>query len=81
MNAEKHWAASLKNSTEPEDVWTYRVACHWQGVTEDRAREAARLCMSVPCCVWHAVSILTSKLDNCPCSPCRKDRGEPPMRL
>ena len=70
----KHWADRLWNSSDIEDVWAYRVACYWQGASEDRARKAARICIETPCCVWHAVSIFTNRLSDCQCSPCRAAR-------
>jgi hypothetical protein len=76
-----HWAARIKNSTNLEDIWTYRVACYWQGVDEERCRKAARICIEQGCGVWHAVSVVTGRMDDCPCVPCRKAKGLQPIQF
>ena len=79
----EHWSMKLRSvyqnsPTRNEDWWAYLLACQWQGVNEEKARETARLIMSLPThlqSVWHGVSLMTGRDEECPCCPCQKARG------
>lgn len=72
----EHWAAKYKNSPHGSlGYWIWLVACYAAG-DEARVREAARVAHETGCGVWHAVSVISGRVETCSCSPCIKARRQ-----